>query len=172
MTTPIIMLTLMAGPYLGGQILSAFRQDRVAYKNLAAIGLTLLFTFTGVGHFILTDPMTQMLPPWVPFRTTLIFSTGILELVLAAGFLLPKFRPTAGWVTAILLVLFFPANVYAAVHHIPMGGHAWGPSYLLIRAPLQLIMLFWVYWFTIRESSSPNPSPQSAGLPKGAPGGL
>jgi uncharacterized membrane protein len=44
----------------------------------------------------------------------------------------------------------FPVNVYAAVNQIPMGGHAWGPVYLLIRAPLQAILLVWVYWFTIR----------------------
>jgi uncharacterized membrane protein len=53
-------------------------------------------------------------------------------------------------VATVVLVLFFPANVYAALNHIPMGGHAWGPVYLLVRAPLQIIILLWVYWFTIR----------------------
>jgi uncharacterized membrane protein len=54
-------------------------------------------------------------------------------------------------VAAVVLVLFFPANVYAALNHVPMGGHAWGPVYLLLRAPLQVIILLWVYWFTIRQ---------------------
>jgi uncharacterized membrane protein len=53
-----------------------------------------------------------------------------------------------------VLILFFPANIYAAINHIPLGGHAWGPAYLLIRAPLQAIILFWVYWFTIRQPNT------------------
>jgi len=59
------------------------------------------------------------------------------------------------WLVAVsVLVLFFPANIYAAINHIPMGGHARGPVYLLIRAPLQVIILSWVYWFTIRQPNT------------------
>jgi uncharacterized membrane protein len=57
------------------------------------------------------------------------------------------------WVAAAILVLFFPANIYAAINQVPMGGHAWGPEYLLIRAPLQVAILFWVYWFGIKQSN-------------------
>jgi hypothetical protein len=35
-----------------------------------------------------------------------------------------------------------------------MGGHAWGPVYLLVRAPLQLAILTWAYWFTLRRPES------------------
>jgi hypothetical protein len=35
-----------------------------------------------------------------------------------------------------------------------MGGHAWGPVYLLLRAPLQLAILLWVYWFTLRREDA------------------
>jgi hypothetical protein len=49
-----------------------------------------------------------------------------------------------------MLVLFVPANVYAAIYHVPQGGHAWG---LLIRAPLQLIILLWIYWFRLGNPS-------------------
>jgi uncharacterized membrane protein len=95
--------------------------------------------------------MAQMLPPWVPERTLLVYLTGILELAIAVGFFVPRARRFTGWVAAAVLVLFFPVNIYAAVNHVPMGGHAWGPVYLLIRAPLQAIILAWVCWFTIRQ---------------------
>ena len=55
---------------------------------------------------------------------------------------------------AAVLVLFFPANIYAAMNHIPVGGHAWGPVYLTVRAPLQIAILAWVYWFAIRRPRS------------------
>ena len=152
MTTPIVMLSLMIGPYLAALVLSAVLQRRFDARNTAALGLALLFTFTGIGHFVQTEPMTRMLPSWIPARIAVVYLTGILELVIAVGFLLSKSRGLAGLVASTMLILFFPANVYAAVNHVPMGGHAWGPLYLLVRTPLQLIMLLWVYWFTLRPS--------------------
>jgi uncharacterized membrane protein len=150
MTTPIIMLLLMMAPYLAAHVLSAITRRHFDSRGAAAIGLGVLFIFTGIGHFILTEPMGQMLPPWVPERMLLVYLTGVLEFAIAVGFFVPRSRRFAGWVAAIVLVLFLPANIYAAINHVPMGGHTWGPVYLLIRVPLQAIILFWVYWFTVR----------------------
>ena len=149
MTTPIIMLLLMMAPYLAAHLLSAITRRDFDSRGAAA-GLGVLFIFTGIGHFILTEPMAQMLPPWVPERLLLVYLTGVLEFAIAVGFFVPISRRFTGRVAAIVLVLFFPANIYAAINHVPMGGHAWGAVYLLIRAPLQAIILFWVYWFTVR----------------------
>lgn len=150
MTTPAIMLVLMTAPYLLTRVAAATTSFGGDSRNAAAIGLGLLFVFTAVGHFARTEPMVQMLPQWVPARTMLVYATGVLELAIAAGFLVPRWRLAAGWAAAIVLVAFFPANVYAALHNVPMGGHEWGPVYLLIRGPLQVAILLWVYWFTIR----------------------
>jgi uncharacterized membrane protein len=51
MITPLVMLALMVSPW-------ALLRTRAA----GAIGLGILFVFTGVGHFIQTGPMAQMLP--------------------------------------------------------------------------------------------------------------
>lgn len=141
MITPLIMLALMVSPWL------ALRS-----RAAGAFGLGILFIFTGIGHFIQTGPMVQMLPEFVPFRVPLVYLTGLLEFAIAAGFFIPTTRRLAGWAAAAVLVLFFPANIYAALAHVPMGGHAWGPVYLLIRAPLQAAIVAWVWWFTLRES--------------------
>lgn len=154
MVTPIIMLALMLAPAFLAATLNRFSRYRFDLRNAAAAGLGLLFIFTGIGHFVQTAPMVQMLPPWVPERELLVYLSGFLEFAIAFGFFIPRFRRVAGLAAALVLVLFFPVNVYAAFNHVPMGGHAWGPVYLLIRAPLQAIILAWVYWFTIRESGA------------------
>lgn len=140
------MLALLVGPYLAARLLGKF-DPRAA----AAYGLSLLFVFTGVGHFLQTEAMAQMLPPWVPARVPLVHLTGVLEWGLALGVFIPETRRSAGWMALAVLIVFFPVNVYAALNHVPMGGHAWGPEYLLVRAPLQLAIVLWTYWFTIRE---------------------
>jgi uncharacterized membrane protein len=144
------MLALMSGPYAVARVIAAATRRDVDLQRAAALGLALLFVFTGAGHFIQTGPMVEMLPPWFPARTFIVYGTGILELAMAAGFLFPRTTRLTGWVAAGALVLFFPANIHAAINHVPMGGHAQGPIYLLIRAPLQLAVLLWVYWFTIK----------------------
>lgn len=154
MTTIIAMLVLMTGPYATTRALSAVSSYDFDLRRAAAFGLSLLFVFTGIGHFIQTGLMAQMLPPWVPARMFLVYATGVLEFAIAAGFLIPRTSRLTGWAAAAALVLFFPANIYAAFNHVPMGGHVEGPVYLLIRAPLQFIMLFWVYWFTIKPRAS------------------
>jgi uncharacterized membrane protein len=159
------MLLLMTMPYLAARVASSIAGREYDTRTAGAVGLALLFIFTGIGHFIQTEPMTRMLPPWVPARRGLVYVTGMLEFAAAAGFLIPKYRRPAGWVAAVMLVSFFPANIYAAFNHAPMGGHAWGPIYLLIRAPLQVAVLLWVFWFTLRpdESSSFASRAQPAG---------
>jgi uncharacterized membrane protein len=151
MTTPIVMLVLMMGPYLLVRLLSLVMQREYDAQRAATIGLALLFVFTGIGHFIDTESMAQMLPPWIPERVLLVYLSGFWEFAIADGFLIERSRRFTGWVAALMLVLFFPVNVYAALNHIPMGGHAWGPAYLLIRAPLQAIILLWIYRFTIKR---------------------
>ncbi len=153
------MLVLMTMPYLVARALSIAMRLHFDLRGAAAIGLGMLFMFTGMGHFIQTEPMAQMLPPWVSERELLVYLTGVLEFAIAIGFFLPGSRRLAGWAAATVLILFFPANIYAAINYVPMGGHAWGPLYLLIRAPLQISILLWVYWFTIRQ---PGESPQSS----------
>ena len=151
MITPIVMLVLMMAPYLVVRLLSVATHRDYNARGAAAIGLAVLFIFTGTGHFIDAETMAQMLPAWIPERVLLVYLTGVLEFAIAAGFLVRKFRRCTGWAAAAVLIVFFPANIYAAFNHIPMGGHEWGPVYLLIRAPLQAIILLWVYWFTIQR---------------------
>ena len=116
-------------------------------------GLALVFAFTALGHFVKTDAMTEMLPPSIQSRRALILASGILELLVAMLLLaVPKSR-FLGLSIIGFLIAVFPANVSAAVRRIPFGGHSAGPTYLLIRAPVQLLLIVWTYWFVVRGES-------------------
>jgi uncharacterized membrane protein len=114
------------------------------------IALAVLFLFTGLGHFLVTEPMAGMLPSWVPGRKAIVLVTGVLELAGAAGLLIPGFARLAGGALIVFLVLVFPANVFAALNRIDLGGHGAGPMYLLVRIPFQLLLIGWTYWFAAR----------------------
>lgn len=158
MTTPLLMLALMMGPYVLVRLLSATSGRDLDARGAAAIGLGLLFVFTGIGHFAQTQVMALMLPAWMPARVPLVWLTGLVEFVIALGFFMPRTRRIAGWTAAVVLVAFFPANIHAALNHVPMGGHAWGPQYLLLRAPVQVVILAW-------RCGSPSGRPVTPHLP-------
>ncbi len=116
-------------------------------------GLALVFAFTAFGHFVRTDAMAEMLPSSFPGRRALILASGIFELLLAMLLLAwPKSR-SLGMTIIAFLIAVFPANVYAAARRIPFGGHSAGPLYLLVRAPVQLLLIAWTYWFLVRGES-------------------
>jgi uncharacterized membrane protein len=87
----------------------------------------------------------------VPIRVSLIYLTGILELVGAVAILTPSVSRYAGVALCIFLLVILPSNVYAAFQRVDFGGHGAGPIYLLLRVPLQLLLIGWIYWFAIRQ---------------------
>ena len=149
----LVILGILLGTFL---VLSAVDLvwNAVPAKRRGQISLAAVFAFTAVGHFLLTDKMADMLPKWVPLRTGIVYVTGVLEFAAAAGLLTPRLSRTTGICLVAFLILVFPANVHAALDHVDIGGHAAGPAYLLIRLPLQLILIAWAWWFAVRRSPS------------------
>jgi uncharacterized membrane protein len=120
----------------------------VPWKDAARVGLAVMFMFTAGSHFSsLKYDLAAMIPP--PFTGLLwvIYVTGVLELAGAIGLLTRRWRRPAAWSLAALLMALFPANVYAALSGVPLGGAAATP--LWFRAPLQMFWIGMLGWSTI-----------------------
>lgn len=102
-----IILTLLLLPY------RALMPTHLSEAFRGRIGISLVFAFTALGHFMRTSEMTQMLPGWVPMRVQLIYVTGVFELLAGVAILIdPLVRPV-GLALCIFLLLILPSNVYA-----------------------------------------------------------
>ena len=139
-----IILGLLLVPYV------ALMPLRVAGPMRARIGILFVFVFTSIGHFVKTEAMSRMLPPWVPMRVPVIYVSGVFELIMGIAVLIPGFSRPAGISLCLFLAAILPSNVYAAIQRVDFGGHRMGPKYLFVRIPLQLFLIAWVYWFTVR----------------------
>ena len=153
----IFLLLLLVGPYLlltlAGRWSSKFQ---IPPATRARVGLSLFFLFTGLGHFIRTQEMAAMLPLSVPYRTELVYLTGILELFGAIGVWIPRLTRLTGFLLILMLIGILPANIYAAINRVDFGGHEAGPIYLLVRIPFQLFVMWWTYFATRQNwGSSP-----------------
>ncbi len=121
----------------------------VPWRDAARIGIAALFLFTGAAHFSkLKRDMAAMVPP--PFTGALwvIYMTGVLEIAGAVGLLLPALSRVAGWCLIALLIALFPANVYAALKSVHLGGRTATP--LWFRTPLQIFWIAVLWWATLR----------------------
>ncbi|MGJ3231817.1 MAG: DoxX family protein [Oceanicaulis sp.] len=150
MTVELIILSILAGPWLVTLALVRAPGDARAIAA-GRYGLAAAFAFFAVAHFTVTDTMATMFPPWVPAPERIVQATGVIEGLIALGLVIPRTRRWAGIAAIAVFICFFPANVYAAFTRADVIGHAWGPVYLLIRTPFQLLLIFWAWWFVVRR---------------------
>ncbi|MEQ8419206.1 MAG: hypothetical protein RIB64_04305 [Arenibacter algicola] len=119
----------------------------------ARIAISAMLFFTAIGHFAFTKGMSMMIPQFIPFKTSLVYLTGIFEILLAIGLFIPNLKVISGWTLIIFLLLMLPANIYAAIHNIDYQKGTFdgnGISYLWFRIPLQFLFIAWTYLCSIR----------------------
>jgi len=103
--------------------------------------LAALLTVSGVSHFAATSSYAAIVPRQLPAPRTLVHLSGLVELGLAAALVVPRTRRAAGWLTAALFVVVFPANVEMALDR---GGHSAAYTALVLaRLPLQVPLIWW-----------------------------
>jgi uncharacterized membrane protein len=79
------------------------------------VGLAMMFTATGLAHFIgMRGELIAMVPAHLPQPGLLVSITGVLELVGAFGLLIPATATAAALCLAALMIVMFPANLHLA----------------------------------------------------------
>jgi len=110
------------------------------------------YVVAGVLHFIVPELYVQIIPPIFPAALVLVYLSGLAEIAVGIGLLIPQTRQLAAWSTVALLVAIFPANIYMATHGVVIEGMPGGgdPSALVRwgRLPLQGVLILWALWYT------------------------
>jgi len=109
------------------------------------------YIVAGVLHFVVPELYAQIIPPILPAPLALVYLSGVAEIVVGVGVLIPRTRRYAAWATIALLVAIFPANVYMATSMVAVEGIGGGdPSAAArwARLPLQGVLILWAYWYT------------------------
>lgn len=139
----VFLITLLVGKLIRKQWLFTFA---------GCLAMSVMMAFTAIGHFLYPDGMALMLPDFIPFKTGIIYITGIIEIAAAIGLMIPRFRRLTAWLLIIFFILILPANIHAAIKHVNLETASYdgkGLSYLWFRIPLQLLFIGWVYYFCL-----------------------
>ena len=119
-------------------------QKKFKIKTISIIIMSLFYIMAGTNHFINPDWYVRIVPPILPFKTAIVYISGILEIILGSLIIFPKTRFIAGWGLIILLVAVYPANIYVAL----TNGEAMDITPLISwgRLPFQFVLIGLAYW--------------------------
>ena len=127
-------------------------KGKLTLSFVGRAALAIMLIFTGIAHFTMTESMIQMLPEFIPLKKEIVYLTGILEISASIGLLIQRLSK----LTSILLIVFFlailPANIVGSIKQVNFGGMAKGVSHLYFRIPLQVLFIFWTYYFGIKKN--------------------
>ena len=113
--------------------------------------LSVFFVFAGVMHFVVPRSYAAIMPPWVPFPTSMVYLSGTLEILGGLGVLVPSSRRIAGASLIALLVAVFPGNVQMLTNAMADRASPLYIALLFLRLPLQPLMIVWVYRVAVRD---------------------
>ena len=119
----------------------------------ARISMSIMLVFTALGHFLFSKGMTLMIPDIIPFKLFLVYGTGVLEVLLAIGLHIEKYKDFTAWSIIIFLIMMLPANIKASILELNYQTGEYngkGLAYLWFRIPLQVLFIVWTYLGAIR----------------------
>jgi len=121
------------------------------FKRVTRYLFGTLFIGAGIGHFLIPQFFVDIVPPALPWPRTLVYLSGIAEMGLGALLFFRRWQTLAGWGLVALSIAVFPANLYMAQH--PERFPEIPKTALLIRLPLQAVLIAWAYWYTRGKQS-------------------
>jgi uncharacterized membrane protein len=108
-------------------------------RRAALLVVILWFAIGGCAHFVATDAFIGIVPDYLPWPRMVVYASGALELLGAAGMCWRKSRAMAAWCLILLTMLVTPANVFMLQHaaqysRIPVWA-------LMARLPAQVVLI-------------------------------
>jgi uncharacterized membrane protein len=111
--------------------------------------LAALMIFAGVAHFRQPQSFVRIVPDYLPSPRLLVYISGVFEILGGLGLVVPLTQKWAAWGLIALFIAVFPANVNMALEKIPFGSLPTPQWMLWLRLPLQGVIIYWAYVYTL-----------------------
>ncbi len=108
--------------------------------------LAALMVLVGVLHFVVPEPLVEIMPSYLPWHFALVLISGGFEVLGGIGLLIPRTRVAAGWGLIALYIAVFPANLWMATEGIQPEGLELSPTMAWARLPMQVVLIALAWW--------------------------
>ena len=119
-------------------------------KQTFRILLAVLMILAGASHFFADGMYIKIYPPLLPYPATMVYFTGVAEILGGIGLLIPKMIQAAAWGFVLLFIAVYPATINMAVNNIHLDNIPDGNWFqsAAIRLPFQFVLIAWAWWLT------------------------
>lgn len=112
-----------------------------------ALGLhALLYTAAGINHFISAEFYLNIMPEFIPAHKFMVAASGVAEILVGLGILLPQTRKLAAYGTIAMLLIFMTVHIDMVVRMAEFPDAP--PAFLWARIPLQFVLIAWAWWLS------------------------
>lgn len=126
------------------EIRNQFQQNKRTLRGVLAVCMLVVGTL----HFVESEPFIRIVPDFLPAPAALVYISGVIEIFLGIGLLIPATRRLSAWGLVALFVAVYPANLNMAFNHIHIDGIPDGWWFQAIRLPFQFVLIAWAYGLT------------------------
>lgn len=120
--------------------------EESAAARRSRLGLAALLIGAGVLHFAVPQVYERIVPRIFSDRRRVVYLSGVAEIVTGTLVALPRTRRIGAWLSLVLFVAVYPANIQMALDagrpHDAFSWVAW------LRLPLQFPLFAWAYRHT------------------------
>jgi uncharacterized membrane protein len=124
-------------------------------KQITLYLMAVLYVAAGVMHFRNPGFYLQIMPPYLPWHLGLVYLSGVAEIVLGIGLVIPSLTRLAAWGVIALLLAVYPANIHMWWNDVQVDGQPSPAWFHLFRLPMQFVLMLWAWWYTRPAPGAP-----------------
>jgi uncharacterized membrane protein len=129
------------------------RRERA--RAVVRVLLALAMVGVGIDHLADPTPFVNIVPKELPAPLALVYVSGVCEIALGLGLLVPKIRRLAGLGLVALYVAVFPANINMAIRGLSPNPEHPIPSWIAwARLPFQILFIALAVWVSKRPNDA------------------
>ena len=118
----------------------------IKFKTLVGIILGLSMIRIGSDHLIRPEIFDSIVPHYLGFPRFWTIASGVLEIILGIGMILPVYRQSAARYFTVFLVFVYLANLNMWLNGVPFNGTLLSLNGHIVRLLVQLILICIGLW--------------------------
>ena len=100
------------------------------------------FFIAGMFHLLKPKAFMRIMPLYIPYHKEIVYISGIFEILVAIGLLIPQYQNLSLITAMVMLFLFFPVHIHMLINK--KASLNLPKSLLIFRLVLQFVLIYWL----------------------------
>lgn len=115
-------------------------------RNITGVILGLAFMWVGIQHFVNSKAFNEIVPSYLGAPSFWTYSSGILEIALGLGLMIPATRTISARCLVVLVMVVSLANLNMYLNDVPFNGSVLSTTGHIIRLIIQVVLITVLIW--------------------------